>query len=134
MTTKVNVLIDGGFFSQKFREVNSRAPKAKDVENEVKSIMASLNTKTAGETQDILFRVYYYDCLPFGEKVKDHTGKKEVDFSASPLFQPAKQYIHDICKLEKFAVRLGELSFDGWKQDLHNKSKWKPDFNKKESI
>lgn len=131
MTTKVNVLIDGGFFSQKFREVNSRAPKAKDVENEVKSIMAALNTKTAGETQDILFRVYYYDCLPFGEKVKDHTGKKEVDFSASPLFQPAKQYIHDICKLEKFAVRLGELSFDGWKQDLHNKSKWKPDFKQK---
>lgn len=131
MTTKVNILIDGGFFSQKFREANKRAPHAKDVENEVNLIMAAIRKKTAGETKDILFRVYYYDCKPFGEKVKDHTGKKEVDFSDSPLYKPTMQYIHDLCKLDKFAVRLGELSFDGWKQDLHNKKKWKPDFKQK---
>lgn len=131
MTTKVNILIDGGFFSRKFIEINKRSPIAKDVENEVNLIMDAIRKKTAGETQDILFRVYYYDCRPFSGVVKDHTGKAKVDFSKSPRYEPSMNFYNSICKLDRFAVRLGELSFDGWKQDLHNKDKWKPDFKQK---
>ena len=131
MTTKVNILIDGGFFTQKFREANNRVPKAQDVQNEVDCIMQKLRAKTNNETNDILFRVYYYDCKPFDGVVKDHTGKEDVDFSTSKLCKASTLYLYDICKLEKFAVRLGELSFDGWKQDLHNKEKWRPDFKQK---
>lgn len=131
MTTKVSILFDGGFFTKKFEEKNKKFPTAADVQAEVASIMAEMAKKTNGETTDIVFRVYYYDCRPFGEKVKDHTGKKEVDFSKSPLNIKKTHYLNNVCKLDKFAVRLGELSFDGWKQDLHNPKKWKPDFKQK---
>ena len=131
MTTKVSILFDGDFFTKKFEELNKKFPTATDVQNEVAKIMAEMARKTNGETQDIVFRVYYYDCRPFGEKVKDHTGKTDVDFSKSKLSIKKMHYLNDVCRLDKFAVRLGELSFDGWKQDLHNPKKWKPDFKQK---
>lgn len=131
MTTKVNILFDGGFFTRKYEEQNGHFPSAKEVEAEVKKIMNCLATKTGGETKDILFRVYYYDCKPFDEKVKDSTGKGEVDFSKSPVKHKKEAYLNGLRKLDKFAVRLGELSFDGWKPDLHNPQKMKPDFKQK---
>lgn len=130
MTTKVNILFDGGFYARKFKEANKKYPSAKDVENEVADIMKKLAVKTNGETNDIVFRVYYYDCKPFGKVVKDHTGKVH-DFSKSPLYRKQEAFLKDVCRLDKFAVRLGELSFDGWKPDLHNPKKWKPDFKQK---
>ena len=50
MTTKVNVLIDGGFFSQKFFELNKKYPTEKDVINEVNKAMSLVGKKTNGET------------------------------------------------------------------------------------
>ena len=131
MTTKVNILFDGGFFTRKFEEQNGHFPSAQEVEVEVGKIMSSLSAKTNGETKDILFRVYYYDCKPFDETVKDSTGKNDYDFSKSKIYKRQTAYLNDLRKLDKFAVRLGELSFDGWKPDLHNQQKMKPDFKQK---
>lgn len=131
MTTKVSIFFDGGFFTKKFEERQKKFPQAADVQQEVDKIMAEMAKKTNGETNDIVFRVYYYDCKPFGEKVRDYTGKSEKDFSKSKIYKRMTEYLNGLCKLDKFAVRLGELSFDGWKQDLHNPKKWKPDFKQK---
>ena len=131
MTTKVNILFDGGFFTRKFEEKNGHFPSAKEVEAEVSKIMSELAKKTNGETTDILFRVYYYDCKPFDETVKDSSGKGTYDFSKSFIYKRQQNYLNDLRRLDKFAVRLGELSFDGWKPDLHNPKKLKPDFKQK---
>jgi len=131
MTTKVNVLIDGGFFSQKFFELNKKYPTEKDVINEVNKAMSLVGKKTNGETSDILLRIYYYDCKPFGEKVKDHTGKNTIDFSANKTYTAKNLFLKKLCKEDKVAIRIGELSFDGWKIDQHNPNKWKPDFKQK---
>ena len=37
MDAKVNILIDGGFYVQKFKEREGRLPNANDIENEVKT-------------------------------------------------------------------------------------------------
>lgn len=131
MTTKVNILIDGGFFERKFFEINHKAPTAKDVVATTADAMKLLIAKTAGETKDILFRVFYYDCKPFGNKVMNHDKTKEIDFSASKIYSSKCSFLKDLVRQDKFAVRLGELSFDGWKQDLHNPRKYKPDFKQK---
>lgn len=131
MTTKVNILIDGGFFERKFFEANKRPATAADVVATANDAMALLIQKTAGDTKDILFRVYYYDCKPFGEKVMDHGKIQEIDFSKSKTYSNKSSFLKDLMKQDKFAVRLGELSFDGWKQDLHNPLKYKPDFKQK---
>jgi len=131
MTTKVNVLIDGGFFYQKFFEIHKKYPSHKDVISEVNNAISLVKTKTNGETNDILLRIYYYDCRPFGEKVKNPNGSGYIDFSGSKTFKTKTIFLKNLCKEEKMALRIGELSFDGWKTDLHNHSKLKPDFKQK---
>lgn len=130
MTSKVNILIDGGFFLCKFKEKHGKSPNASDVVKEVNNIMTEMKAKGDDDTKDILFRVYYYDCKPFDETIKSADGKKEIDFSKSTLYYSKQKFLNDLCKKEQFAVRLGELSFDGWKQDKHSK-KWIPDFKQK---
>ena len=78
-----------------------------------------------------MLRIYYYDCKPFGEKVKDHTGKNTIDFSANKTYTAKNLFLKKLCKEDKVAIRIGELSFDGWKIDQHNPNKWKPDFKQK---
>lgn len=131
MTTKVNVLIDGGFFERKFYEINKKSATAADVVKEVDKVMQLVIAKTAGDTKDILFRVFYYDCKPFGNKVMNHDKTKEIDFANSPIFTAKTAFLKDLAMQDKFALRLGELSFDGWKSDLHNPKKHKPDFKQK---
>lgn len=131
MTTKVNILIDGGFFERKFFEANKRSATAADVVKATEDAMNLVVAKTKGDTKDILFRVFYYDCRPFGEKKWNHDKTKEIDFSASATYKAKCSFLQDLAKQDRFAVRLGELSFDGWKQDLHNPKKYKPDFKQK---
>lgn len=131
MITKVAVLIDGGFFWQRFIAQNKKDPTASDVLIAVQNAMDKVENKTHGDTKDVLFRVFYYDCDPFSGIIDDHTHKKKIDCSKSPIYANKTKFLSDLCKLDKFALRKGELSFAGWKQDMHNTSKWKPDFNQK---
>ena len=116
MTTKVNILIDGGFLAQKFKEKEHRFPKANEIEAVVDTIMQKLQEKTGDESKDVLFRVYYYDCNPFGGKVKKPGEKVETDYSLTPSYKFRKQVLEKLAQTERFAVRLGELSFDGWNE------------------
>ena len=129
MTTKVNILIDGGFYWQCFKRSNKRNPTPSDVEKLVGDIMSLVRGKTNGDTNDILFRVFYYDCRPFGETIKDVKGNS-VDYSQSKGFADKNKYLDTLCQMERFALRLGVLSFTGWKHDQYSK-KIKPDFKQK---
>lgn len=130
MLTKVNILIDGGFFAQRFKAIQKRPATVSDVEKLVKDIMSAVQAKTAGETQDILFRVFYYDCRPFAGIVKDHSGSKTIDYSKSKSFPVQNKFLEDVAKLERFALRLGELSFTGWRTNRFT-GNWEPDFRQK---
>lgn len=120
MTTKVNILIDGGFFWQCFKKANKRKPKPADVAKTVTDVMTLVKNKTAGETEDILFRVFYYDCRPFGEEIEDTDGNI-INYSTSPGYEMKNKYLDALCSMDRFALRLGELSFTGWKQDIYSK-------------
>ena len=60
----------------------------------------------------------------------DHTGKNKLDFSQYATFTNKNRFLEKVARLERFALRLGELSFTGWKQDMYSR-KWKPDFKQK---
>lgn len=129
MTTKVNILIDGGFFWQCFKKENGRRPKPSDVVETVNAVMKLVKSKTNGDTDDILFRIFYYDCRPFGGIIKDTKGK-EIDYSTSNGYKLKNEYLDALLVKDRFALRLGELSFTGWKQDIYSKT-MKPDFKQK---
>lgn len=114
MDYKVNILIDGGFFKRKFKERTGKIATANDVENEVTRIMDAVRDKSGANEQDFLFRVYYYDCCPFGGTIKKPNGGGEMDFSATKSYPATENMLRELKQKERFAVRLGELSFDGW--------------------
>lgn len=116
MDAKVNILIDGGFFIQKFKEREGRLPNANDIENEIAVIMEETQKKTGADCKDILFRVYYYDCSPYGGKVKKPGDTVETDYSQTKAYTVKERVLKALAQKERFAVRLGELSFDGWNE------------------
>lgn len=91
--------------------------------------MRLVKAKTNGETEDILFRVFYYDCRPFGGEINDPTGNK-INYSASRGYAAKNSYLDTLNVMDRFALRLGELSFTGWKQDQYS-GQLKPDFKQK---
>ena len=116
MDAKVNILIDGGFYVQKFKEREDRLPNANDIENEIAVIMAETQKKTGADCKDILFRVFYYDCSPFDGKVKKPGDTVETDYSQTKAYTAKERVLKSLAQKERFAVRLGELSFDGWSE------------------
>ena len=116
MDAKINILIYDDSYVQKFTEREGRLPNANDIENEIAVIMAETQKKTGADCKDILFRVFYYDCSPFDGKVKKPGDTVETDYSQTKAYTAKERVLKSVAQKERFAVRLGELSFDGWSE------------------
>jgi len=129
---KVSILIDGGFFKQRFRKINKRDPSKKDVEELIKKILDHLKEKNPCYDlhPDVLLRTFYYDCLPFKKELTHPDGTK-IDFSKSEIHLKQIAFLQSLDRIEQFALRLGELSFSGWKMYAEKPKKIFPDFRQK---
>lgn len=116
---KVAILIDGGFFVKCYRQNNATndLPKREDVEALIAEIIKSVQEKTGTHSTDILFRTFYYDCEPFSKSIKDPSGEY-IDFSKKTSYGAKIAYLNNLKLIEQFALRLGQLSFRGWRQNL----------------
>ena len=132
MKEKVAVFIDGAFFEQRFKVKNQRHPDANDVENHVKDLIKGIENSIYTNFEASLIRVYYYDCEPFEGTVKHHkSDKPDIDFSKANLVAVKKEYLRSLKLKPQFALRLGHLSFNGWKVDPFKPQKFKPNFKQK---
>ena len=104
MDAKVNILIDGGFYVQKFKEREGRLPNANDIENEIAVIMAETQKKTGADCKDILFRVFYYDCSPFDGKVKKPGDTVETDYSQTKAYTAKERVLKSVAQKERFVA------------------------------
>lgn len=66
------------------------------------------------EKDEEIFRIYCYDCPPYGEKQTHPLSKRLIDFAATPTFSARTKIIGDLKTMDNIAFRSGELSFDGW--------------------
>jgi len=152
MNYKVAILIDGGFYTQRFKELNKPQkasttttttqqhqnhyhtiiPQKKDVERLITDIMIAIQKKTGQGATDFLYRAYWYDCMPFKDVVKSADGKSDKDYGKGKVYADKLKFINSLKEIDQFALRLGQLSFTGWKLDVHNPtSPPKPDFRQK---
>lgn len=132
---RVAILIDGGFFLQRFKNINAgRSPRIGDMQPFINDVMAKVAATNPAGTNDMLLRCYYYDCRPNGDTKVDPNGNS-VDFSAHAQFVAANHFHNDLRTFPQLALRLGELSFDGWKLDraatATTPATYKPDFKQK---
>ncbi len=132
-TSKIAILIDGGFFVQRFKRLNKNVcPARKDVELLVTDIIAKVQHTTGSHSTDTLLRTFYYDCYPFSKVIRGLKGK-DIDYSKSPIYISQMAYLKSLKMIDQFALRLGELSFSGWKASSFNplKKPLVPDFRQK---
>ncbi|HEY5548550.1 MAG TPA: NYN domain-containing protein [Coriobacteriia bacterium] len=107
MEHKVAVLLDGGFVTKRIQYLTKKtSPTAADV--------LKFAHKCVFDGEE-LFRVYYYDCPPWGGTLVNPIDKTSVDFSKTPQFQARNQFLNDLAVANHLAVRRGELKCSGWR-------------------
>lgn len=114
---KVCVLIDGGFLESSFKKSNPGQSFTSDnVLHEVSRTIEAIRTKTAEDSEtieDVLYRIFYYDCLPFGGTIKKIDGGQK-DFSMTQAYRDKLAFLDELAKRERVALRIGQLAFTGW--------------------
>lgn len=113
---KTAIFIDGAFFLKRFKYVFPR----KDVTNS-EEVAKALYTMCISHLTDSkkeeteLYRIFYYDCPPLTKKVHYPISKKCLDFSKSPTAIFKENFINELKKKRKFALRMGRIQdLDGW--------------------
>jgi uncharacterized LabA/DUF88 family protein len=130
---KVAILIDGGFFIQRFRYLNHRQnPTKQDVELLISQIMDDLKSKNPcpGLHPDVLLRTFYYDCEPFGKVIENEKGTP-IDFSKKATYKNQMDYLRSLDQIDQFALRRGDLSFTGWKARIEKPKSFFAEFRQK---
>jgi uncharacterized LabA/DUF88 family protein len=114
---KTALLIDGGWFSKglgKILNLPNRWPNATQVVNNARAIL---------EKDEELFRIFYYDCEPFGREVKNPVDGSKVNYQLMPAYSARKQFFFDLGQTGFVALRRGDLKARGWEfSDVYRKA------------
>ena len=105
------ILIDGGFAKRKLGTAKTHATA-----NEFQKLISTL--KSHPQLADLhLHRVYYYDSIPLASAHEKPLGGGKVEFANQPIATRSRQLFEQLWKLPLVALRLGELTFNGWAVD-----------------
>lgn len=111
MKTRTAIMIDGGFFLKRYFDI--KKDHSYDVSKIIKFLRLHVNLHVPSE--DHLYRVFYYDCIPSEKKVHNPITKKAIDFKKTDLYKFKMDLFEQLKKERKFALRMGELEDnDGW--------------------
>jgi len=102
------ILIDGGFAKRKLGTAKAPATAA-----HFQSLVQRLQALPALHGMR-LHRVYYYDSVPLESAHDKPLGGGKVEFGNSPIAHRSRQLFEQLAQQPFTALRLGELSFEGW--------------------
>lgn len=112
MHKRVAVLIDGGFYRKRYREIYRGMPSDP---KELAKKLYGMAMAHAGNMDD-LYRIFYYDCPPLSKKAHNPVSGRAVDFSKEPQAIYMNQYLEELKRKRKMALRLGHLGdFSEWR-------------------
>ena len=102
---KTAILVDGGFYRKRAAAlwgVRSAKERAKEL---IAYCQAHIKNQGAE-----LYRVFYYDCAPFDGHVYHPFKQKNINLKKTETYTWSNQFLDELRKARKFAVRLGSLS------------------------
>lgn len=131
MRKSTAILVDGGFFLKRYRSIHKirKLDPVKTANDLWQMCISHLNQK--GEKYS-LYRIFYYDCLPYNKKQHNPINGKSVDFSKTEQFEFQNSFFEELKKKRKVALRLGVL--EDRKRWIIKPSKTKQLLSKKISI
>ena len=103
---KIAILVDGGFFIKRFNSIYNRSRNMSG--SEVANYLYTFAHKHVGYG-NVLYRIFYYDCIPFGKKMQNPISKKTIDYSKTDEFRFRSDLLEALKCKRKVALRLGEL-------------------------
>lgn len=103
---KVAILVDGGFYRR--RSVLLWGVKsAKDRADELQKYCLCHMKGQIGSVEP--YRILYYDCPPLSGFIYDPLRRRNVNMEKSPTFKWANDFISELARKRKFAIRRGVL-------------------------
>jgi uncharacterized LabA/DUF88 family protein len=110
MSKKVAILIDGAFLNKKLQIRLKRFPEAEDIISHCSSLLKSASIKDYD-----LFRIYYYDVLPYEKRIENPINITIENIASKDYVRSRKQLIESLELKPHFAVRKGVIVNRGWK-------------------
>lgn len=132
MKKRTAILVDGGFFLKRYRSINKI--KTLDPEKTAKDLweMCLKHLSQAKAESYDLYRIFYYDCLPYDKKQHNPITGRSIDFSKTEQYKFQCAFYEELKKKRKIALRLGVL--EDRKRWIIKPSKTKELFSKQISI
>ena len=110
--TKTAILVDGGFYRKRAAFLWGKKTPGERAAELSAYCNAHLGDKDGSESRH-LYRIFYYDCAPIGRKSVFHPlTRKNVDLDKSHTYTWSIEFLQELKRRRKFALRLGELSTD----------------------
>jgi uncharacterized LabA/DUF88 family protein len=110
MDHSVAILIDGGYFKKNFHLHNRKSPQPDDVIEHCDRLM-----KSEKLAKSELFRIFYYDCLPYDGECRHPFTGVTVDYSKTDQYKNNMDFFDKLKVKENIAFRQGTLQLNGWK-------------------
>jgi len=105
---KTAILVDGSFFLKRYKAIKKiRTPDPDKTTKDLYQMCMNHLKQADGEYE--LYRIFYYDCLPYNKKQHNPITGKSVDFSKTEKFKFQHEFYNCLRKKRKVALRLGIL-------------------------
>ncbi len=109
MKKRTAILVDGGFFLKRYRSIH-KIDKLDPVQTAHDLWEMCLRHLTQAKKEPFdLYRIFYYDCLPYNKKQHNPITGKAIDFSKTEQYNFQMQFLNELKKKRKVALRLGVL-------------------------
>lgn len=109
MSKRTAILVDGGFFLKRYKSIN-KIKKLDPIKtaNDLWEMCLKHLTQAKSEKYN-LYRIFYYDCLPYDKKHHNPITGKSIDFSKTDQYIFQHAFLEELKKKRKIALRLGVL-------------------------
>lgn len=108
-SVKTAILVDGGFYRKRAKSLfgnKTPAERAKELQEYCNVLLGS-----KFETRN-LYRIFYYDCPPSDKNIFHPYTGKSVNLKNSEEYKWMNDFISELTKLRKVALRMGRVSDD----------------------
>ena len=110
MTDKVAYIVDGGFFTKRFKKIYREFPSAEQVESYVKDIQKYISSNYCPSHSEI-YRIFYYDSKPLMNKtIKNPIDSSDFNLGDMESFKENNKLQQNLKRKSYFALRFGTLS------------------------
>ena len=107
---KTAILVDGGFYRRRADILFGKKTSSERIEELINYCKKHISSDDIDLNDERLYRIFYYDCPPMDKKVYHPFLKTNINFKETDLYIWMSEFIDQLKKQRKIAVRLGKLA------------------------